>query len=524
MIRIRTLREFLWQVSEQFGVTQAYAWEENGVLQTKTYIDLNDDVTKIARELHYRFGEQRHIALIGDTSYPWLAAFFAGVVSSNVAVPIDVKQSKEDIIKRLNYADVNVVMLSDKYEHLKEDIMNSCRKVDKVFSLERFMDHISPESEKEYLQIAYPDLISLMLFTSGTTGDGLKAAMITQDNILACVRSCVPSFRAGDRVLSILPLHHCYELCNGQMKALYNGCTIYLNDGIANILPNIIKYRIQTVVAVPTVANLLCSLIERESKTRSVEEIRQMLGGRLRRITIGGAPTNEKMIRLLDKIGISVNDGYGLTESTGGVIYNFDPLENPESCGRPFMDNFECKVAEDGELLLKGPAVMKGYYRQPELTSKVLINGWLHTGDLAMIKDNGYIVIMGRKDNLIKTANGEKVYPEEIEDKVDKIPGVTASMVCAVNNRLICIISAKDMTDAVKQSITAAIDRLNRENVQRKAVPHDIFSENKALLCYERTGGKCPQRMCTAAKSGTERDHGSCKERPSEHDGVRYHG
>ena len=477
MIRIRTLREFLWQISEQFGLTPAYAWEENGELKAKTYTDLNEDVTAIARELHYRFGEQRHIALIGDTSYPWLTAFFGTIASSNVAVPMDVKQPKEEIIKRLNFADVNVVMLSNKYEYLKEEIMNSCRKVDRVFSLERFMNHISAESEKEFLQIAYPDITSVMLFTSGTTGDGLKLAMITQDGILASVKGYVPSFRAGDKVLSILPLHHCYELCNGQLKALYNGCTIYLNDSIANILPNIIKYKIQTVIAVPTVVNLLCALIEREKKTKTTAEIRQMLGGGLSRITIGGAPANEKMITLLDSVGISVNDGYGLTESSGGVIYNWNPLENPEACGIPFANNLEYKVSEEGELLLKGTSIMKGYYKQPELTAKVIENGWLHTGDLAKIKENGYIVILGRKDNLIKTANGEKVYPEEIEDKTNKIAGVTASMVCALNNRLVCIVYAKDMTDTLKKSVTDEINKLNKDFPSYMKISEIMFRE-----------------------------------------------
>ena len=475
MIRIRTLREFLWQISEQFGETNAYAWEENGELKTKTYNNLNDDVTAIARELHYRFGEQRHIALIGATSYPWLSSFFGIIASSNVAVPMDINISKEDIIKRLNFADVSVVLLSNKYEHLKEDILNSCRKVDRIFSLERLMTHIHEESEKEFLQIAYPDITSVMLFTSGTTGDGLKAAMITQDGILSSVKGYVPAFRAGDNVLSILPLHHCYELCNGQLKALYNGCTIYLNDSIANIMQNMIKYKIDDIVAVPTVANLLCSFIERESKTKSPQEIYQMIGGSLKRITIGGAATNKKMITLLDSIGISVNDGYGLTESSGGIFYNWNPLENPEAAGIPFATNLEYKISDEGELLLRGTAVMKGYYKQPELTARTIENGWLHTGDLALIKDNGYIVILGRKDNLIKTANGEKVYPEEIEDKTDKIAGVTASMVCAVNNHLACVVFAKDLTEELKQSISAEIDKLNQESPSYMKISEVIF-------------------------------------------------
>lgn len=387
---------------------------------------------------------------------------FSTIASSNVAVPFDVNVSEEELIERINFADINVILLSEKYAHLKDTILNSCKKVDKIFTIERIMKHVHTDSEMENLTIAYPDQVSLMLFTSGTTGDGLKAAQITQDGILASVKGYVPSFRPGDNVLSILPIHHCFELCNGQLKALYNGCNIFINDSLSSIMRNIVEQRINTIIAVPAIANLLCSFIESKSTDKSYDEIKQMLGGTLRRITIGGAPTNAKMIDLLSKIGIEVNDGYGLTESSGGCIFNWLPEENPEACGIPFAQDLKVKLADDGELLLFGKSIMKGYYKQPTLTSKVIEEGWLHTGDIATIKDNGYIVILGRKDNLIKLANGEKVYPEELEDKIDKISNVTMSMVCAFKGHLTAVIYTKDNNNtAVKENIRATIYKMN---------------------------------------------------------------
>lgn len=461
MIRIRTLREFIWQVAEQFGEAEAYVWTENGEIRSKSYIDLNEDVTRIARELHYRFDEQRHIALIGDTSYAWLSTFFGIVVSSNIAVPMDVKSQPKEIIDRLKYSDTSIVMLSNKYAGLKEEILRSCPKVKKVFTLENFMNHMSDASEKDTLSIAYPDQVSLMLFTSGTTGDGFKAAMITQDGILSIAKSYVPGFRPGDHVLSLLPVHHCIELCNGQLKALYNGCTIYINDSIANIMQNIIRFKINSFVCVPMVANMLCAFIERESKTKTFEEIKQILGGNLQRLVTGGAAINAKMIELLSKIDVIAYNGYGLTESTGGCIYNFEPRQNPESCGIPYANGLEFKIADDGEILLKGPCIMSGYYKQPDLTERTLEHGWLHTGDLAKQKDNGYLVILGRKDNLINLANGEKVYPEELEDKINKIPYVTAVMVYAVNNHLSAMILPAKADADILNSITNAVNDLN---------------------------------------------------------------
>ena len=462
MIRIRTVREFLWQVAEQYGIAEAYVWDQAGEIKSKTYNDLNEDVTMFARQMHMMFGEQRKIAVLGDTSYDWMCAFFGTIVSANIVVPMDMKSQKEDIIKRLNYADVSVVLLSDKYRAMEEDIMNACRKVNRVFSLESFSDSFSENTKKEVLSVVYPDQVSAMLFTSGTTGDGLKAAMLTQDGMLAGVKGYIPLYRPGDRLLSLLPIHHCFELFDGQMKALYMGCTICINDSISNLMKNMKKFGITAMVAVPAVANLFCSIIEREIKDHSVEEVYQMIGGHLKRICIGGAPTNAKMIELLEKVGVTVYDGYGLTESSGGCLFNWVPKNNPDSCGIVFAHNMEIKT-EDGELMLHGPSVMCGYYKQAELTDSVVENGWLHTGDMAEISEDGHVTIVGRKDNMINLSNGEKVYPEQWEDRIGKIEGVTAVMVCAVADHLTAVIYAKDVSEIGQKEIVKQINAINAD-------------------------------------------------------------
>ena len=477
MIRIRTVREFLWQIAEQYGIADAYAWDDGNGIQTKTYFELNDDITKLAREMHRIFGEQRKIALIGDTSYSWICSFFATIVSANIVVPMDMKSQKEDMLKRINYADVSVVFLSDKYSDMKDLLMNSCRKVDRVYSLEKFIDDIPQAAEKEVLSVVYPDLVSAILFTSGTTGDGLKAAMLSQDGMLSGVKGYIPIYRPGDRVLSLLPIHHCFELFEGQMKALYMGCTICINDNITNIITNFKKFQITALVAVPAVANLICSIIEREIKTKSKEEVLDLLGGHLKRITIGGAPTNAKMIETMEQIGITVYDGYGLTESSGGVICNRNPKAKPESCGTTFAYDLDMRISESGELLLRGPSIMLGYYKQPELTNKIIENGWFHTGDMATITDDEFVIIAGRKDNMINLSNGEKVYPEEWEDLIEKIEGVTAVMVCATSDHLTAVIYAKDASEHQKKEIIEMIDHQNKDMPGYKKIPDIRFRE-----------------------------------------------
>lgn len=477
MIRIRTVREFIWQTAEQFGTAPAYAWEENGVIKEKNYIELNEDVTRTARIMNFEFDVHRKIALLGDTTYPWMVSFFSTVVSGNTAVPMDMKLQRKDIIDRIKFADVSVVLVSDKYSDMKDDILKSCDKVTKVLSLEHFTDNVSAEAEGTILELVYPSEVSFMLFTSGTTGSGFKAAMLTQESILAGVKGYVPLCNPGDNVLSVLPIHHCLELFGVQFKALYSGCRICFNDSPVNIIANMSKFKINSLVVVPAVANLFCSLIEREIKTKSIEEIKMMIGGHFNKITIGGAPADARMISLLDKVGVTVYDGYGLTESSGGCLYNWDPKKHPEACGVPFAIDLDAKISDEGELLLKGPAIMKGYYKQPELTANVLKDGWLHTGDIATIKDNGYAVILGRKDNLIKLANGEKIYPEKWEDKINNIPNVAASMVCNFRNHLTAVIYSINTVNCKK--IEKAVNKLNESVPDFMKITEIIFRDRQ---------------------------------------------
>lgn len=150
-----------------------------------------------------------------------------------------------------------------------------------------------------------PDALSSLMFTSGTSGDGLKAAMITQRAILADVIGPVPLCVPGDRLLSLLPIHHCFEIFVGQMKYLYLGATICVNDSMANLIPNLTRFGITIVVAVPALANMLAAFIAQGLKTHTIDEVRKMLGGRLRRITIGGASASKEVIETLGLAGIT---------------------------------------------------------------------------------------------------------------------------------------------------------------------------------------------------------------------------
>ena len=457
---IKTLDELLDQMAEQFGAVEAYAWLEDGKVVSKTFLQMREDSKRMACEIHGSFGEQKKIALIGDLSYAWMCTYYGIVNSANIAVPMDVKVLPQDMTQRLDYADVSIIFLSEKYKSMEKLIRNECSKVERILWLEDYPEGVSDLVLDEILPFTDPDEVSSLLFTSGTTGDGFKAAMLTQTGMLAGIRGYTPFVMPGDRLLSVLPIHHCFELFVGQMKALYMGCTICINDAIANLIDNLSVFRISAMIAVPAVANLICSIVENGLKTQTVEEVKNMLGGSMKRITIGGAPTNQKTIDILSKVGIRIMDGYGLTESTGGCLCNQEPKKHPESAGTPYSLNMDIKI-EEGEICLKGPMIMKGYYKAPLLTAKVMDGEWFHTGDMGEIKEDGHVVVYGRKDNMINLSNGEKVYPEEWEDILCKMEGVTAAMVCAIEDHLAALLYLKFDSGEARDLINDKIVKIN---------------------------------------------------------------
>lgn len=456
---MNTLREFLDYMADKFGDADAYMWMEGSSIRSKSFASLRADSFGIALKLYGTYGAGCKIALIGDMSYPWIAAYYGIMNSSCISVPMDTKLSAPELEKRLDFADVTVVFLSRRYESLREPILTGCRAVKDVLWLEEYTAEPLPEFPPA-LPEPDPDALSSLMFTSGTSGDGLKAAMITQRAILADVTGPVPLCVPGDRLLSLLPIHHCFEIFVGQMKYLYLGATICVNDSMANLIPNLTRFGITIVVAVPALANMLAAFIAQGLKTHTIDEVKKMLGGRLRRITIGGASASKEVIETLGLAGITIFVGYGLTESAGGCLANCDASLRPLEAGAPYVDGMEMKL-EDGELCLKGPMIMQGYYKAPELTERVMENGWFHTGDLAEITDEGYVIIHGRKDNMIKTQNGEKIYPEVWESRLSMIGGVAAAMVADVDDHLTAILFLKEDSPEKREAVIGAVDAMN---------------------------------------------------------------
>ena len=319
------------------------------------------------------------------------------------------------------------------------------------------------DGNKDYENIKInPDEMKILLFTSGTTGNS-KAVMLSHRNICSNIISIASIVKVDNNtsVLSILPLHHTYECTIGYLLVIYGGGNISFCDGLKYITKNIQEYKPTFILCVPLLLENVYKKIIKTLKTslpkKYTEEedkimdklpfylkiivkkkVKKSLGGKMKTFIVGAAAIKPEIVENFFKLGIKVLQGYGLTECSPLVAGNNDFYYKAPSCGMP-IPNVEYKIENPneegiGEIIVKGPNVMLGYYENPEETAKVLKNGWFHTGDLGYMDEEEFLYISGRSKNMILTKNGENIYPEEIENILNDNDFITESLVIGESN------------------------------------------------------------------------------------------
>ena len=302
-----------------------------------------------------------------------------------------------------------------------------------------------------------PEEMSIMLFTSGTTSEP-KIVALSHKNICSNLMDIgsILNVNSDDTLLSILPIHHVFECTVGFLFSLYKGATTVFCDGIRHIVENLKEYQVTVMACVPAIyerifkiirsriekEGKLAEILEKEEKYRNLpieerkqhfKEIHEMLGGKIK-LFISGAAALEKTIeekyRLL---GLNLVQGYGLTETSPVVGIGTKEHHKIGSIGKA-VPSVQAKVIDKnsegiGELLVKGPSIMLGYFENEKATKEVMEGGWFKTGDLARIDEEGYIFICGRKKSVIVLKNGKNIFPEEIENLVNRIEGVNESFI-----------------------------------------------------------------------------------------------
>ena len=434
---------------------------KDGEIYSKTYEEVKNDIYALGTELIENGLTNKRIAVIGKNSYKWAISYLASSIVG-VVVPIDKELHSDDVINFMNVAECECILGDGKnLKTITENIEKLNNKKTIFVDFEKYIEAgrtLLKKGNTKFEEIKInPDEMKILLFTSGTTGNA-KGVCLSQKNICSNILSIygIVKVKRSDLFFSILPLHHTYECTIGFLLPLYSGASICYCDGLRYISKNMLEYHPSVILCVPLLLesmykkimkSLKKSLPEKYTKDgeNSIDKlpfilrkivsrkVKNTLGGRLRVFIVGAAAVNPEIANTFDKLKLNSLQGYGLTECAPLVAGNTDFFKRNDSAGLP-IPTVEYKIDNPnqegvGEIIVKGPNVMLGYYNMPEETEKVLKDGWFHTGDLGKIDENGFLYITGRCKSVIVTKNGKNIYPEEIESYLNESPLISESLV-----------------------------------------------------------------------------------------------
>ena len=422
--KIKNLRDLYEEAGRLYG-DAPYVKEKAGKeVVEKSFAQFADDCHRVANYLLTNVGDKLHAAVIGPTSYAYLVSYFGSVSTANPIVPLDAQLPCPDLCELLQRADITVFFYDKRYAPMLDAIKAACPEVKHYICLQENDDVISTEKiVKEYapaekLPEIKEDTLAAILYTSGTTGKS-KGVMLTHGNFIDNAMCCDGESSLGESILTVLPIHHVYCFTCDILLGLRYGTTVCVNDSMMRIALNLKLFQPTFILLVPMIAETILKQIKAAAAAKP-EIPPQMIaqavfGGRLKGIYSGGAYLAPEITQAYKELGIPISQGYGMTECSPRISSSVFTDENYGDVGT-VVRGCEIRI-EDGEIVVKSPSVMQGYYKDPEATAEALTkDGWLHTGDLGYVKDNR-VYITGRKKNLIILSNGENVSPEELENK-----------------------------------------------------------------------------------------------------------
>lgn len=455
--RIDNLKELLEYRLETSPDDIAIKYKENNNVKTKTFREVYNDVINLSGYF-YKMYHNKHIAIIGENSYNFIIIYFAIVLSGNVCVILNKDLSKEDVLLWIKKSDSKVVYYSSYYCPFIKDLKIKSYPFE---DMDEYMKIGRKTSNKYKID---NDKDSTIFFTSGTTGAN-KCVVLSQKNIARDIYGAASLFLpSGTSVVSFLPYHHAFGFVTSMLKPYYYGCELYLNKSLKYVATDIKENKPETLFVVPAFIEMFYKQIwktaRKEKKDKKLKhmislsnkmlkmgiDIRKKLfksllnefGGKLSYIICGGAYLPPKYVKWFRSIGIEILNGYGITECSPVVSVNRNEFHRDGSVGQICRD-VDIKII-DNEICVGGPIVMKEYYKDKKSTSKVIIDGYFHTGDLGYIDKDGFLFITGRKKDIIILSNGENISPEEIESDLLNDKGVNEVVVYEEDNKIIASI------------------------------------------------------------------------------------
>ena len=491
---IDDMRSLVEEAAQNFPDSIAISYKENywdKDVRKITFSQWRDDVRNLGTALIKEGLREKNIAIVGENSYGWCCSFFGVMAIGAVTVPVDKELPVEDIDGIITTTSCKAVIFGKASEAKVKEMLSKGG-----LSTVKYLISVAPEASIDASELgdrvlttisqlqergdglyksgdtSYYDYkidvnrLASIVFTSGTTGKG-KGVMLSQANIGLDMTLGMYNFDITRKTLHVLPPHHTFGSTVNYVGHLSQGCEVYISSGIKHVSDEIKEQQPTHLILVPAFLEVMNRKIWTTARKSGKEgllkvmmkvsdylrkigiDVRRKLfssvlsafGGKLELIICGGAKLDEDIIKTFDSIGITVLNGYGITECSPLISANRNEYRKPGSVGTPIL---ACRVKIDdpdengeGEICVKGPNVMLGYYNNPEATAEVFDkDGFFHTGDYGKLDEEGWIYITGRKKNLIILSNGKNVYPEEIEAELQKIEGVTEVVVYAGESRV----------------------------------------------------------------------------------------
>ena len=474
-VHYRDLREMLENTEKLYSDEIAYKLKFRNEIVGVKYSKFIEDVKALGSYLLELNMKNNRVAVISKNRYEWAVLYLATATSDLVVVPLDKSLPEEEFYSLIERSESDVII----YDNVYEDRINKL-KADEKTSLKYFINMdtefnraieegkgLLSKKNCKYQKVKIDnDKMRFMLFTSGTTSTS-KCVMLSHKNICANSEqiSATLDLVQTDTILSFLPLHHTFECTAGFLYPISVGAKIAYCDGLRHIVDNMKQYEITAMISVPALYENMYKRvwkhIEETKKEKQVKvalkaseallkvgvdmrkqlfkQIHETFGGHVRFLVSGAAGIDPKVAKGFNDFGIVMYQGYGLTETSPVVAVENVEFSRNGSVGKIFK-KMEIKIDEPnedgvGEIVVKGPNVMMGYYQNEEATKAVLSHGWFKTGDLGRIDEDGYIYITGRKKDVIVLKNGKNIFPEELEALVNRIDCVSESMVYGADTK-----------------------------------------------------------------------------------------
>jgi len=512
--RIDSIQDMLLKSSARYSNKIALEDLTDYPISKVTYSELKDNVLKFGTSLQKLGLKPRdHIAVIGENRVQWAIAFLSAMLFDFVVVPVDKNLPQSDILNIIHESDSTALIFSGVLIDLVKEKREVLKKIRYYICMDSIEYNNSIYSMKDLVkkgttnQISLPKInseeVAEIIFTSGSLGRA-KGVMLSQKNLAANLMAMcqMVTIYSEDKFLGVLPIHHTYQCTCGLLCPLYSGASVHfarslktIPEDLANTKPTVllgapllynkmynkIMKTINSKKSSSILVNLLINVTDitqkiglKNSKKMLFGKLHKTLGGNMRLLIAGGAAPDPKVSKFFRKVGFNIIQGYGLTETS--PILSLNQLENfkDDAAGLP-LPGVQIKISNQdnhgvGEILTKGNNVMLGYYKNNELTNESFEDGWFKTGDLGYLDEDGFLFICGRKKNVILANNGENIYPEEIEDILNRNKFVLECMVYGEEDEK----HDERIAVLIVPDTAAFIEYSNKENVE---ITHELVDQ-----------------------------------------------